>query len=186
VVNERSRTWYAANTEKHALHVKNWQTKNADKFKADVAAYRAANRERLDAASIIWRKSNPDKILASVKRTREKHRDKILERDRQWRQRNKHKVNAKKSRREAAKLRAIPKWADLKAIEAIYALAQKISKETGIPHHVDHIYPLMSKVMCGLHVETNLEVIPAAENISKGNRRWPAQPIDNLQSLAVL
>lgn len=30
-----------------------------------------------------------------------------------------------------------------------------------------------SKIVCGLHVEHNLQVVPAAYNMLKGNRIWP-------------
>ena len=38
---------------------------------------------------------------------------------------------------------------------------------------VDHIIPLNSKVVCGLHIETNLRIIDLEENKSKGNRFKP-------------
>lgn len=89
--------------------------------------------------------------------------------------------------REAAELRATPSWADPKKIDAIYAEAARLTKETGIPHHVDHIVPLQGpvatwgpfkgmRIVFGLHCEANLRVIPARENVVKGNRYWPDMP----------
>ena len=58
--------------------------------------------------------------------------------------------------------KATPLWADKKKIMEIYA-----SRGEGM--HVDHIIPLRGELVCGLHVETNLQVIPAWQNISKNN-----------------
>lgn len=79
------------------------------------------------------------------------------------------------AKRKARKLQAIPAWADSKKIDAIYKECSRLTKETGIEHHVDHIYPLKNKYLCGLHVETNLQIITAEENLKKGNRSWPGQ-----------
>lgn len=58
--------------------------------------------------------------------------------------------------------RQCPAWADKSRIREIYR---------GCPpgHHVDHIVPLHGKLVSGLHVEHNLQYLPASENISKGN-----------------
>ena len=61
------------------------------------------------------------------------------------------------------------RWADRAKIRKIYAEARSVSKRTGVPHDVDHIYPLQSLFVCGLHVEHNLCVSPASQNRSKNN-----------------
>ena len=83
---------------------------------------------------------------------------------------------AKVAKRRSTLLRAIPKWANLAAIEAIYREANRIEKLTGMEYHVDHIVPLQSRIVCGLHCESNLRVLPATSNISKSNRHWPDMP----------
>lgn len=41
---------------------------------------------------------------------------------------------------------------------------------TGIEWHVDHIIPLKGREICGLHLWTNLRLIPKLENLRKGNK----------------
>lgn len=66
--------------------------------------------------------------------------------------------------------RALPSWADVDAIRAIYRQAAAVSLATGIPHSVDHIVPLRGADVCGLHVEFNLRIITRSENSAKCNR----------------
>lgn len=82
----------------------------------------------------------------------------------------------KAASRRAAKLQATPKWASEALILAIYEECQLRAEETGIPQHVDHVVPLISDIVCGLHCEDNLQILPALENLSKGNRHWPDMP----------
>ena len=64
-------------------------------------------------------------------------------------------------------------WSDLEAIEAIYAKARHLTKVTGVRHEVDHYYPLRGKLVSGLHVETNLQILTSLENQIKGTSLQP-------------
>lgn len=80
------------------------------------------------------------------------------------------KANAIKAKARAMSLHALPAWADLKAIEAIYAEGARLGLE------VDHVIPLkgkdsqMQRVVCGLHVPANLVLLTKIENLKKGCR----------------
>lgn len=82
---------------------------------------------------------------------------------------NKPVYMAYSAKRRASKKQQTPSWANEQAIRAFYEEAARLEQETGIKHHVDHIIPLQGKLVSGLHVESNLQVIPANDNLSKSN-----------------
>lgn len=84
-----------------------------------------------------------------------------------------HKRTEGEARRKAKKLGATPTWADRQEIQNIYALADTMSVLLGEAYEVDHVVPLVSRRVCGMHIARNLQVISAEENRAKGNRRWP-------------
>lgn len=78
-------------------------------------------------------------------------------------------VRQAREREGRLKVQQTPVWANKAAIKAFYDHAALMSKITGHPYHVDHIIPLNGATVCGLHVETNLRVVPATVNLSKSN-----------------
>lgn len=73
-------------------------------------------------------------------------------------------------------MNATAAWANLFFIDEIYDLARLRTKHLGVVHHVDHIVPLQHPLVCGLHVEHNLRVIPALDNLRKKNLWRPDMP----------
>lgn len=73
-------------------------------------------------------------------------------------------------KRRAAKLRRTPPWSNLDAMRGIYAEARRLTAETGIQHHVDHVIPMQGELVSGLHVHTNLQILTGSENSKKRNR----------------
>lgn len=90
---------------------------------------------------------------------------------------NKAKTNSSTVKRRVQKHLRIPKWltdGDFWLIEQAYELAAIRTKMFGFAWHVDHILPLQGKLVSGLHVPTNLQVIPGVENVKKANKFMPA------------
>lgn len=157
----------AANPEKMAarrreLYVLNdgndqkkaWREANPEKVKKYARDHFDRNREEKLAALKEWNTANPDR-MREVKR--------------EWFSKNRGVMNAANGRYRARAELATPVWADWKEIEKFYNLARKLTRQTGIPHQVDHVIPLRGKTVSGLHVHHNLQVITKAANIEKRN-----------------
>jgi 5-methylcytosine-specific restriction endonuclease McrA len=114
--------------------------------------------------------ANRTALLAKEKARAALAPEKILEVKRAYRAANPDKIRASNGTRRARERQAMPAWADLPQIKAVYMRATELWAQTGIPHHVDHIIPLTNKLVCGLHVSANLQVLTASENSRKNNR----------------
>jgi hypothetical protein len=140
---------YAANRGKVKAQSRAWYLANAERKAATVALWRAANPEWHAANSVRWKAANPARTAANIAR---------------WAATNPDKRALNQARRRAARLLATPAWANQDLIYSFYRMAEVFGLE------VDHIIPLTSKKVCGLHCEHNLQLLTTAENVRKGNR----------------
>ena len=158
------REYYKKTREITIKRAKNWKENNRKRVNELARKKRNQNlkteREKCKNRNIKWREKNREKTRKSCKKWREKNPDKIRE---------------KTLQKYTQTRRAIPSWADKTKIQNIYKKALYLSRKNKTKYHVDHIYPLRSNWLCGLHVETNLQIITAKENLKKSNVSWPGQ-----------
>jgi hypothetical protein len=96
-----------------------------------------------------------------------------------WKERNTIWVRADTKARRRKHREATPSWLTREQkgqIRELYKIAITMTKTTGEQYVVDHIIPLRSEVVCGLHVPWNLRVIPRQENLLKSNKLIDTQP----------
>jgi hypothetical protein len=130
-----------------------------------------ANAEQLRARAQAWRFANPEKVKAYSDAYSAAHREELSRKQCERTRLNPAPNRFKRSLRRAAEKRAMPPWADRKRMLAFYVRAAELTSALGIDHHVDHIYPLQSKLACGLHYEGNLQIVPAIVNQKKTNKQ---------------
>lgn len=171
-VKARNRARYVADREQRLADAAIYRTQNVEKLRD----YRVANKEKAKRENKKYRDANRAELLAGYKRRREDKAHVVKLESAAWRRANPHVVRQQAAKRRASKSQATPVWANAFFVQEAYDLAVLRTKITGFDWHVDHQVPLKSKIVCGLHCEFNLAVIPAAHNLSKSNRYWPDMP----------
>ena len=110
---------------------------------------------------------------ACIARAKDRPKDKTNEYKKRWKKNNVGRVNADIALRKKRIKNATPKWLTKEQhakIVAVYEESARLTQETGVAHHVDHIVPVRGKVVSGLHVPWNLQILTADENYIKNNK----------------
>ena len=95
---------------------------------------------------------------------------------REWYEQNKdRKDNYSAKRREYVKRATVGSDEDQIKVKKIHLRARLLSLETGIPHEVDHIIPLIHPLVSGLHTSANLQILTREDNKAKGARFIPEE-----------
>lgn len=143
---------------------------------ADAATKRADyfvqynRREAVKDAKHDWYLENREQVIAAAS-TRPLHVKRVYQKT--WKDQNKTWVRADTKARRRKHREAAPPWLTRKQkaeIRQLYQIAITMTQTTGEQYVVDHIVPLRSDVVCGLHVAWNLRVITQEENLKKSNK----------------
>lgn len=157
------------------------KTCNACKVEKDYSEFHKNKKskdgfqERCKSCRAIYRKQyyekNKDREyeLKKIWRTTDKARAWRREWDKKFKKENAGYYSALNNERRARKLQRTVKWGSPDKIREIYEEAAEMRKQ-GQNVHVDHIIPLQGENVSGLHVENNLQIITAEENLRKSNK----------------
>lgn len=130
---------------------------NPEAYKAYQKAWKTANRLKVNEDMRAWAHKNRDKIRAKYTKYYANNRDK---------------VNDLAEHNRLKRLKRVPTWLskeDRQSIRKVYALARELTAAYGFPWEVDHVIPLRGKTVSGLHVPSNLQIMPKSENRRKSN-----------------
>jgi hypothetical protein len=115
---------------------------------------------------------NPEKVKERYQKKKDdpEFKAKKSAYQKEWRAKNKGRVAFHSSKRRVRQEQATPltltEWDEL-YISELYDIASRRGMA------VDHIIPLKHKLVCGLHVPENLQLLTPAQNSSKCNKFEP-------------
>ena len=136
--------------------------------------------------NLAWRLANPEKMYKYKKDWQEKNKEKYEQNLKRWKKANPEKILAHVHKRQAAQIKATPKWSgefDAFVMHEALLLATRRYATTGIKWHMDHMIPLRSKTASGFHCASNIQVIPEALNVRKRNTMTFTKPYEWVNAL---
>lgn len=158
--------------EARNAYLAKWREKNRDKTRAAQQRYYAANKEKCTTAVMKTRENNPEYYSAeyfalATLRSINKDRKANLEYRREYYANNSAKEIARVRRRQGRIQHGdmLMNLGEQVEVQGMYQFCQIFKG-----FEVDHIIPLNGKQVSGLHVLSNLQILPVSENRSKANK----------------
>lgn len=127
---------------------------------------KGSNKERAEIKA-IWAKDNKDRVRKAQRKWLEKYPDRRKAASSAYMKRNKAYYNQYSSLYRRAVEKATPLWVDKQELLDAYLEAEYQQLE------VDHIIPIKNKLVCGLHIPENLQLLTRSENARKSNKFVP-------------
>jgi len=126
-------------------------------------AYRATHAEEHAAYNRGWSEANPARTAATSKKWRDANRDHVRAKALKYARDNPARRSANQTKRHADQLLRTPAWSNPRKILGWYMAAGLSGLQ------VDHVIPLRGKLVSGLHVHNNLQLLTAMANRVKYN-----------------
>ena len=140
--------------------------------KESKAAYYLDNKDKINARNKAYYHSNASAASEKKKLYNEipENKQRKSQYNKAYAQQHKAGVCARAKKYQASKIGRTPSWANEELIKPYYDVCAFFNEVNGyVKYHVDHIIPLQGKIVSGLHVHNNLQVILAVDNVRKNN-----------------
>lgn len=134
--------------------------------KADYAKRRSSQLKQKKE----YHQKNKEALNCKARENHQKNRDERLSKQREYYSKNKGKAFERAAARSDRLREQTPQWCERDKISILY------SKAVDYGFHVDHIVPIKSDIVCGLHCWHNLQLLDPELNISKSNKFWVDMP----------
>jgi hypothetical protein len=155
------------------------------------------NGDAISESGKIAYRENKEIFSERHKAYREKNKDYLTEKDRAYREANKEVLADKRkklyeteperlkiinSRARAKRNKRLMNWGEEQNVSIqvrereLYSMADQLARDIASEYEVDHMYPLLGKLVCGLHVAGNLQLIPRTLNAQKRNKFVLTEP----------
>lgn len=162
----------------YAAYAKQYNVDNDTLIKKQREGYRLTHKEEKANYDKEYYVKTKEAQLLYQKEYTKKNKEKIKIRRRKYTLNNLAKKSTKNAEYRAKQLQRLPTWANLAAIKEVYNDCVEINlaaKTAGCTEKfvVDHICPLQGKIVSGLHIAANLQIITNSENCRKNNKFEP-------------
>ena len=165
VIQEHKMGW--STPEKRREYQAKWREANRDKTRTAQQKYYAGNREKCIQSTTNSRKAKYEEYTHKTIEWQKANHEKVLATRKAWYTKNSATEIARVRRRQGRikHCEIFMNQGELAEIQGMYDYCRIFNG-----YEVDHIVPLNGKTVSGLHVLSNLQILPISENRSKSNK----------------
>ncbi len=144
------------NTEYHQKYMKQYHKDNKNSHNTQCKKRYQIHKERHLYVSKVWYETH-----------KEQHKEYVKQYGKLWRKNNPDKTSLSDTRRCKAIKQSAPLWYENDLVKQFYLKRDELNKKWGTNFQVDHIIPIVSDTVCGLHCWDNLQLLDKSLNSSK-------------------